>query len=218
MARSVVIHMSRTDGTRRFRRLNGTEIDDSNSDLSVVYRQIFHWAKNVKLDPDPEMPPELRNRAADNWRPLLAIADSFGPASGKAAREAALEFQRGYHDEDVAVVLLFDIRVIFNATRAVSIASEQLVGFLNDMDDGGWSEWRGVHDDQQPRPLSQSQLAFILKPFGIRPRSIWPPHRKPGSKSRKGYTRESFEKAWAQYCSGDGTAAQQGKIRLLRRR
>lgn len=35
-------------------------------------------------DADPEVPPELHDRAADNWRPLLAIADAAGgewPAS-----------------------------------------------------------------------------------------------------------------------------------------
>jgi uncharacterized protein DUF3631 len=217
MARSIVIHMERTDGTHVLKRLEASEIDDPNSELNIIYRQIFEWARGITLDPDPEMPAELRNRPADNWRPLLSVADSFGPAWSKAAREAAITFHRSYHDEDIGVVLLADILTIFNTTRADRIASEQLVAHLNDMDDAGWSEWRGLRDDQRPRPLSQAQPALILKNFGIRPRSIWPPRRKPGAKSRKGYLRSQFEKAWRQYCSQDGTAAQNSNVRQLRK-
>jgi Protein of unknown function (DUF3631) len=179
--------------------------------------KFFSGANTVKLDLNPKLPPGLRSRAADNWRALISIADSFGSEWGKAAREAAITFQRNYHDEDIGIVLLNDIHTIFDATGADRIASEQLVEFLNDMDDAGWSEWRGLHEDQQPRPLTQGQLALILKPFGIRPRSIWPRGRKPGSKSRKGYLRDQFEKAWRQYCAEGGTAAQPSNIRWLHR-
>jgi hypothetical protein len=216
MARSVVIHMERADGARVLKRLETSEIDNPKSDLNNIYRQVFQWAKDVTLNPDPEMPGELRNRPADNWRVLLSVADSFGATWGKLAREAAITFQRGYHDEDVGVILLGDIRTIFNATRSDRIASEQLAGFLNDLDDAGWSEWRGLRDDQQPRPLSQGQLALILKPFGIRPRSIWPRGRQPGSKSRKGYFAAQFTRVWQQYCSEDGTPAQRSNVRHLR--
>ncbi|MGB9392996.1 MAG: DUF3631 domain-containing protein, partial [Xanthobacteraceae bacterium] len=58
------------------------------------------------LNSNPEIPPELRNRQADNWRALLSIADSFDPGWGAAAREAAVIFARGYHDEDIGVALL----------------------------------------------------------------------------------------------------------------
>jgi hypothetical protein len=218
MARSIVIHMERSEGARVLRQLNAGELDDTNSALNAIYRQVFHWAKSITLDPNPEMPTELRNRPADNWRPLFSIADSFGPAWGAAAREAATTFRRGYHDEDAGVTLLADIRTVFDATRADRMTSGQLVGFLCDMDDAGWCEWRGLRDDQQPRRLSQAQLAQILRPFGIRPRSVWPPRRQDRSKSAKGYLRSQFERAWRQYCPGDGTAAHRSNVRQLHRR
>jgi len=28
-----------------------------------------------------------------------------------------------------------------------------------------WSEWRGIHGNQQPRKLSQGELAKLLEPF-----------------------------------------------------
>ena len=121
--------------------------------MNVIYRQVLLWAKNATLDPDPEMPQELRNRPRDNWLVLVSCGDSFGPAWGAAARDAAITFRRGYYDEDVGVTLLGDVRSIFDATRSDRIASEQLVALLCDMDEAGWSEWRGLKDDQQPRRL-----------------------------------------------------------------
>src|SRR5262249_3071724 len=215
LSRSVVIRMERT--TRALKELSPEVLDDPNSDLNVIYRQVFHWARIVELNLNPEMPAELRNRVRNNWKVLIAVADSFGPASGKAAREAAITFQRGYRDEDVGVTCLSHIHTIYHDTRAVQMASQQLVGYLNGMEDGDWSEWCGLRGDQQPRPLSQGQLALILRPFGIRPRSIWPPRRKADSKSRKGYFRWQFERAWRQYCAQDGTPAQGNNVRQLRK-
>jgi hypothetical protein len=90
------------------------------------------------------------NRQADNWRPLIAIADAFGPHWGEAARDAAVTFQKGYNDEDAGVTLLSDIRDIFNARRVDRLASATIVAALNDLADGPWCEWRGVRDDPEP--------------------------------------------------------------------
>jgi hypothetical protein len=62
----------------------------------------------------------------------------------------------------------------------------------------------------------------MLREFGIRARSIWPAHRDPKTKSRKGYYREQFEKAWASYCPTprhpkSGTTAHINKIKYLNR-
>jgi Protein of unknown function (DUF3631) len=55
------------------------------------------------------MPPSLRNRAADNWRILLSIADDLG--HGEDARGAAIALCANRPDEDPGVILLNDIRV-----------------------------------------------------------------------------------------------------------
>ena len=39
---------------------------------------------------DPELPSKLNDRAADNWRSLVAIADTIGGSWPEAARRAAL--------------------------------------------------------------------------------------------------------------------------------
>ena len=107
----------------------------------------------------------------------------------------------GQHaDEDFGVMLLQDIRNAFARLGGDHVSSRDLVAALIDLDDAPWSEWRGLHSNQQPRPLSQAQLAQLLWPFGIRPRSMWRGQR-PLGRSAKGYYRSQFEAAWQSYCS-----------------
>jgi hypothetical protein len=209
MHRSIVIHMRRA--TRALRRLDGAEAID------VAYSMARAWAHEAKLNPDPELPKELRNRPADNWRPLISIADSFGHAWGKRARQAAVHFSRAYHDEDLSVILLGDIRCVFDTRGAAKLASATLVEDLVGMDDAPWADWCGLLDDQRPRRLTQSELARLLAPFGIRPQTIWPRPRTKRTKSAKGYARLQFEVAWRQFCDSAGTPAHESKAGRLQR-
>jgi Protein of unknown function (DUF3631) len=212
MHRSIKVPMERA--TRQLRRF-----DEKDPAVNYAYTLIRAWAREVKLNPDPDLPDELRNRPADNWRVLVSIADSFGRAWGDRARKAAIDFSRNYRDEDAAVTLLDDIRTIFDSLGVDRISSAKLIEELVAMEDSGWADWRGVHDDQQPRQLSQGELARLLAPFGIRPRSIWPLRRNQNSRSHKGYLRSQFERAWRSYCSDSaGTPAHRNKSARLHRK
>jgi hypothetical protein len=160
------------------------------------------------------MPPDLHNRAADNWRVLLAIADDLG--HGEAARAAAVALSVDRLDGDPSVILLIDIRTVFDTLGVDRITSAALTEALLALD-SLWHDWRGLHDDRPARKLNQSELARLLRPFGIRPRSIWPAQRSPDAKSNKGYWRDKFELVWASSCPPAGTPAQSSKIiHLLR--
>ena len=113
MHRSIVIDMARRDGRRQLTRLD-REDPDTKADLNIAYRMILRWAREAELTSDPIMPVQLRDRQADNWRPLIAIADAFGADWARRAREAALSWAGQHHEEDAAVVLLGDIRDIFD--------------------------------------------------------------------------------------------------------
>jgi hypothetical protein len=204
--RSIIIRMTRADGTRTLKRFN--DLDEAiAAELEAMRKAIRRWSRTVSLNRDPEIP--LRNRAADNWRPLIAIADACGDDWGRKARDAAISMSRGLQEEDLSVTLLANIRGIFSARGADRILSNDLVEALLAMDDAPWSEWRGIHDDQQPRDLSQGELARILSPFDIRPRSLWIAEHRAGMSSRKGgkgYYRRQFEAAWRAYCGPDDGA------------
>jgi hypothetical protein len=152
---------------------------------------------------------------AYNWRPLLAIADDLG--MGQEARDAAIALSANRPDEDVAVTLLKDLRKIFDALPPWRWGMDRapgayLVEALLNLEDSFWAEYRGVNDDQLPRNLTQSQLAQLLRPFGIRPKTIWPTPRRPDDRSAPGYLRSQFEATWASYCSETDTPTQSSKI------
>ena len=120
------------------------------------------------------MPAQLRDRQADNWRPLIAIADAFGADWATRAREAAVVFAGAHQDEDAAVVLLRDIRDIFEGRGVDRLASKTIVDHLNGADDAMWPEWRGIHGNQQPRKVNWrscwSRFKYGRAPSGDYPR------------------------------------------------
>jgi hypothetical protein len=202
--RSVLINMQ-----RRAPEAEIEWLDEDGPEWAAAREQIRLWALSCQLDPNPEMPPALYNRAADNWRALFSIADNL--SHGKEARSAALELSSNRPDEDPGVVLLGDIRVVFRKLDVDRIASAELILELLATNDF-WTDWR---DERPGRKLTQGDLARLLRPFHIKSKSIWPAERAPNSRSKKGYTRDQFERAWRAYCS-DGTAPQTNRnIRLV---
>jgi hypothetical protein len=86
MHRSLVVPMARATRTN-LRRFSGSE-----PAIDHAYGIARAWARDVQLPQDPELPAELRNRPADNWRGMVSVGDSFGPAWGARARDAAIIF------------------------------------------------------------------------------------------------------------------------------
>jgi hypothetical protein len=220
LQRSIVLHMERCPATVKLERFDPKTNLVQQQNCDIVYREVFDWSRHCTLNPDPQMPPQLRNRVGDNWRVLISIADACNPAWGKAAREAAVELSKG-QDEDLAVLLLTDIREIFDRHPTTDrLASKRIITELIELPNGLWSEWRGPRNEQMPRALTQGGLAQMLSIFrpSIRSKTIWPPRRGTAGKSAKGYFRKDFEAAWAAYCAEDGTPAQPNNIRYLRKK
>jgi len=209
LSRSVIVRMKKHDGSRELKRL---DLDDVNctEPLDRVYVQIRDWARYVKLDPNPKLPRELRNRDADNWRPLIAIADSFGAEWGKIARMTAVFFAQDPREEDVVVMLLRDIRRVFNAGGLDRITGKALLVALHELEDTDWSEFLGIKGDAGPHKLRASELRAMLRLLSIGTRSVWPGKGVPGDQSAKGYLRVDFEAAWRAYLD-DEEGAETGK-------
>jgi putative DNA primase/helicase len=170
-----------------------------NADFAVFRSQAARWAADNfdKLaDSDPKMP-DLNDRAADNWRPLLAIADLAGGEWPQEARWAACLLSGQEQDGAIGVELLRDIRSAFG--DADVIRSSDLVAKLTADPERPWAEWK------HGRPLTQKQLAALLAPFHIISLTVHPP----GLPDGKGYRRIDFKEAWAAYCPGQNTPSQQ---------
>lgn len=200
--RSIVISMRRRAPGEKIERLRRDRID---RELEPLRSKAFRWAADHAkdlADAEPSVPEELNDRAQDNWRPLLAIADAIGGEWPKKAREAALALNGGSEDGDpsAAVQLLADIRQLFDERGDDQIPSDVIVSALNNLEDRPWPEW------SKGRPLSKTAMANLLRPFGVRPRTI-----RYGSETPRGYRLADFTDAFSRYLPSQPQQPQQAR-------
>ena len=81
--------------------------------FEVLGRQAARWARDNRVSlarADPAMPAALFNRVADNWRPLMAIADAVGGKWPERVRRVAEAAAAQDKDESARTMLLADLR------------------------------------------------------------------------------------------------------------
>src|SRR5262245_34781035 len=191
--RSIIITLQRKPKTAAVERLRKRDSEE----FAILRRKAARWAADNfdnLTDPEPAIPDALNDRAADNWRPLLAIADLAGGDWPRRARDAAHLLSGEQDDSAVNVGLLADIRGALGDRDEMK--SADLVAALVADPERPWAEWRGG------KPLTQKQLAGLLKPFGITSETVHPA----GEPHGKGYKRVRFEDAWAAYCPGQNAS------------
>ena len=152
--------------------------------------QLDGWrgqALTVLRDAEPTLPPELSDRAADMWDPLLAIADLAGDDWPTRARHAAIALSGrvSVDDDALAIRLLTDIRHVFTED---TVRSAALVHQLVILEDRPWADGTGG------RPITQARVARLLRPFGIHPVKL-----RFGETTANGYTARMFADAWSRY-------------------
>jgi hypothetical protein len=166
--------------------------------LEVLARKAARWAADNAVQiaaADPDMPSGVHSREADNWRPLLAIAEVAGGEWPNRARAAATQAIAASETDSQIELLLGDIRDIF-ARRAANevdpadrIPSGDLVEALVGIESRPWAEL-----GKSRKPLTQNRLARLLKPLLIAPENI-----RIGDKVLKGYLLERFKEAFSRY-------------------
>jgi hypothetical protein len=125
------------------------------------------------------MPKGISNRIANNWRPVIAVADLFGEDWGQRVRDIAIRMSKGSDEDDRKIQLLWDFRKIFDNIKLPSIGSAALVQGLCELPDATqpdnpYIEWRGVSGDGPSRRLTPHMLADVLHGFGLKRRTVWP--------------------------------------------
>jgi len=138
---------------------------------------------------DPAVPDALHDRQADNWRPLLAIADAAGGGWGDRARVAArtLAGAGGEADPAAPVELLGDLQDLFAITAADKLATAAIIRHLIGLEERPWADFEG-------RPLTPRHLAQLLEGFRIKAKQI-----RQGAATRKGYLRSDFTDTFRRY-------------------
>lgn len=165
--RAIVIKMKRKAAAETVDRY--AERGESARRLGELRRQCLRWARDHAAAiraADPADLPGLNDRANDNWRPLLAIADAAGGPWPERARESARQLS-GVRDDDTQparIQVLADIRDLFEQQQTDRLASAEIVKALAEIEDRPWPEF-GKHR----KPITPRQLASLLRPFGVRP-------------------------------------------------
>jgi hypothetical protein len=164
----------------------------------------------------PEIPSELRDRHAEVWWGMFAIADLAGQGWGERARRAALVL---HADRDAAstmslgVLLLSHIRAAFEEAETDRLSTAALLAALVDNEEGPWARWWAddLRKDGPPRTAG-ADLAKKLRPFRnsdgepITSRTI----RLADGSTPRGYLAADFATAWSLYLApsiGDATDA-----------
>lgn len=187
--RSVVIRLRRRKPEEEIQSLRQDRAGPLDQLASKAVRWVNDAAPRAFADADPAMPSHLVNRAADNWRPLLAVADLAGGGWPQRARDAATEAgTSGIDEESHRVVLLGDIRAAFFANNTDRVFSDGLTNYLASLEDRPWAEWKAG------RPISKVQMSRLLAPFKIKPKLI-----RIGPEVSRGYELESFTDAFDRY-------------------
>jgi putative DNA primase/helicase len=187
--RAVVVRLRRKPPGAKVERLR--KRDDER--FAALRSQAARWAEDnfdKLVDADPEVPDALDDRAADNWRPLLAIANLAGGEWPQLARQACLTLSGERPDDAVGVTLLANCREAFGSDEV--IRSVDFVTKLVADPERPWAEYNGG------KAITQRQLARLLGSFGIISVNVKPP----GLAQGKGYRRADFKEAWASYCPG----------------
>jgi hypothetical protein len=158
----------------------------SRDQLKVLKGRIETWLKTgeQKKAKDANPPLNIKNRSADKWRHLIAIADLASGGWPQIAR-SAMEKLRPKNDVVGGVLLLEMIKQIFDGSQQDAIiSSANMCNRLNALPERV-QEW------------NPQSLASALKPFGIRPKA-----RRLGRDVFRGYERNQFVDTWDRYLAG----------------
>jgi hypothetical protein len=199
MDRAVVIRMRK--------RLDSEHVDDFRTRTDVPFLQAVRdrlagWLGPLleeASDLVPVMP--VRDRAADTWEPLVAVADLAGgvwPQRARTACRVMTERERGNEQNRGAKVrILVDIRAAFARNGDPQLlATETLLQALNADPEAPWRE-------HGPDGLTARRLQMLLKDYEITSAN----RRFPNGPQRRGYARGDFIDAWNRYCPAPEPAA-----------
>lgn len=184
--RSITIAMRRKMPSERVAKLRAQDTDA----FVMLRRKALRWTgdnlEQLKAA-RPKIPEVLNDRAADNWEPLLAIAELAGGEWPTLAQNAATALSKDVDGDTIKTQLLVDIRTAFGNLE--QITTKALVEALIADESKPWGAF-----GKAGKPITGHAIARLLKDFGIRPGDIWIE-----GASARGYRRSALAEAWDLY-------------------
>jgi hypothetical protein len=190
MTRSVVVRMRRRSPLEPVEpwrlRVNGPQ----GADLSERLRE---WSNHVRVLASsawPDMPDGVEDRDADVWEALVAVADLAGGRWPDLARVTAVSLvthSRARGGESLGVLLLSDLRRVFQDHDADRLPTESIVHALCELEESPWGDLRG-------KPLDARSLARRLSKYGVGPKVL-----RIGDGTVRGYDAADLSDPWSRY-------------------
>lgn len=172
----------------------------STPELVGLRRELTAWAALIAELPFPsrgEMPPEIYNRAADNWRPMFAIGRLAGDAWLERIREASLKALQTETLPPLIVSLLASVKLAFgeNPKPTTWLDTGELAARLIAQEGEPWGKVnRGGPID--PYWL-RTKLISLLDPPGAQ--DWWQTVKGGKQKHRSGYFFNQFADAFRRF-------------------
>jgi hypothetical protein len=159
--------------------------------LHVLRNRLHNWI-SPHLDALGEAEPNLpvEDRAADTWEPLVTVADLAGGDWPDRARRACLAMTGDEPDEGDGIRLLADLSEIW-ANDEDYIFTATILTRLHKVEESPWSEC-----GRKSEPLNARGLAALLKPYGVRSRTV-----RVAATTSRGYARADLTDPWARYAA-----------------
>jgi len=195
--RAIVIQLQRKTLDEKVERLR---LDRLARDCEELRRKLTRWSEDAKRfikDIEVQDPVFLNDREADNWRQLLVITNAVSDSlKMNPWRERALEAARllsmGEDEEEIGSLLLTDLKNLFRERGTDRLPSIEIVEALLKLEERPWAEY-----GRQKKPITQRQLASILKKYRVFSRSI----RINREQVKQGYYLFDLEPFFMRYCT-----------------
>lgn len=189
-SRMIAVHMKR--------RLPGDEIADfrkryAEAEAKPIREDLEEWCDEAqgKIDLDAlTIPDDIRDRDADVWTPLFAVAEAAGgewPARVAAAARWFVSDRVDGSADSLGLRLLRDCAEILKSTKTRDPNS--LRAELCNMSDAPWSTW-----GNNGSGITTFALKQWLKDYGIKPKAV-----RVGGPPVKGYHINQFKDELARY-------------------
>jgi hypothetical protein len=186
LSRSVIIRMRRRHQDERVQQFRH-RIEAPRGER--LRKKIELWARSLGEISWPQLPPEVQDRDADVWEPLIAVADATGGQWPERARTSAvaLIMESKEVEPSLGIRLLADSKTVFGSAEKMS--SKDVLAALHALEESPWADFKG-------KPLNERGLASRLKQYGITSKVI-----RFDAKQARGYLRADLQDAWERYLS-----------------
>lgn len=133
----------------------------------------------------------LNNRRQEIARPLQAIAQAAGPEWAERSRAALQILLAKRKTGSITVRLLRDLHRVFDNAKSDRLFTSEILSALNSDETAPWPRWK---KGREAPALNAIELASLLRPHNIKPKTIWK-----GEVSNKGYERADFIDPWQRH-------------------